>query len=135
MDFEKLLRQHTLKVTPQRLGILTLMHTYGHISIEDLYVQIKLVFKSISLATLYKNVHAMMQNDLITEVKIPGVKSRYEIAKESHGHFLCQECGEFIDLQMNLDNAITSLQTPPDYLIEESHVVLTGLCPSCQKKQ
>jgi len=132
MNYELLLREHTLKVTPQRLGILTLMHTYGHLSIEDLFEYIKKQFSSISLATLYKNINAMLENKLITEVKIPNMKSKYEIAKDTHAHILCTKCGEFKDIAINLDAVLSSTALKTDYALTDTSVVFSGLCSKCK---
>ena len=132
MNYETLLREHKLKVTPQRLGILSLMHTMGHINIEELYAQIKKQFSSISLATLYKNINSMVENKLITEVKVPHIKSKYEITKEPHIHLLCDKCSEFIDLDLNVDPLLSEASSKSHYELKGSCIVLSGLCEKCQ---
>ncbi len=134
MNYETLLHEHKLKVTPQRLGILTLMYRAGHIDIEELSVQIKKQFSSISLATLYKNINAMLKNGLISEVKVPNMKSKYEILKPPHVHLLCQSCSEFIDLDLNTDTLLNEASRKSHYKLLETNVVLSGLCEKCQKK-
>ena len=71
MNYENLLREHGLKVTPQRLGILSLMQQSGHVSVDDLYAEIKKQFPSVSLATMYKNINTMMNSSIVIEIKIP----------------------------------------------------------------
>lgn len=132
MNYENLLRENGLKVTPQRLCILSLMDKQGHIGVDELYLQIKDQFASISLATLYKNVNAMMALSVITEVKIPKQKSRFEIAKEAHGHLLCQECGEFRDVELNLEKIVDDVFEKSSYKLLETSLVLSGVCPTCQ---
>ncbi len=132
MNYENLLRGHGLKVTPQRLGILSLMDQKGHINVDDLYLQIKEKFASISLATMYKNINAMMASSVITEVKIPKQKSRFEILKESHGHLLCQECGEFSDIEFDIGKIVSDISTKSNYQLFETSLVLSGICPLCQ---
>ena len=132
MNYETLLREHTLKVTPQRVGILSLMHTMGHIDIEELFLQIKKEFSSISLATLYKNVNAMLEKHLITEIKVPNFKAKYEIVKEPHIHLLCKECNEFIDLDVNIGSVVSEASQKSHYKLEDSCIVLSGICEKCQ---
>ena len=132
MNHELLLREHNLKVTPQRLGILSLMHSAGHLDVEELFVLIKEQFSSISLATLYKNINAMLKSSLITEIKIPQRKSKYEIAKEPHIHLLCQQCNEFIDVNVNIDSIVDEASTKSHYQLLDSSIVLCGLCEKCQ---
>jgi len=79
MNYETLLKQHQLKITPQRIGILDAMDAAGHITTENLFKQIKKHFSSISLATLYKNINAMLETSLITEVKAPNQKRSFRM--------------------------------------------------------
>ena len=133
MNYETLLREHNLKVTPQRLGILSIMNASGHITVEDLFTHIKKQFSSISLATLYKNINAMTENELISEVKIPNMKTKYEISKAPHVHILCNQCGEFIDLELDLKELIASASHKSHYSVKDTSVVLSGICQKCQK--
>ena len=133
MNYELLLREHKLKVTPQRLGILTLMQSAGHLDVEELFVLIKKQFSSISLATLYKNINAMLENSLITEIKIPKHKSKYEIAKEPHIHLLCQKCNEFIDVNVNIESLVDEASMKSHYQLVDSSIVLCGVCEKCQE--
>jgi Fur family transcriptional regulator, peroxide stress response regulator len=132
MNYETLLREHHLKVTPQRLGLLSIMHTHGHVNVEDLFFHIKKSFASISLATLYKNINAMLENKLISEVKIPNRKAKYEIAKPPHIHMLCRSCHAFNDLKLDLDELVATASLKSHYKIEETNIILSGLCEHCQ---
>lgn len=134
MKHEHLLKHHQLKATPQRMAIIELMHHSGHISIEDLYQAIREKFASISLATLYKNVHTMMDVSLIREVKIPGQKTKYEIEKEAHAHVMCKCCGELKDIPFNPNSLLKTSMDISNYQAEEVSIVISGVCPECQKK-
>jgi Fur family transcriptional regulator, peroxide stress response regulator len=134
MKHVHLLKQHQLKATPQRLAIVELMHHAGHISIDDLFSSIRQKFSSISLATLYKNVHTMMDVSLIREVKIPGQKTKYEIEKESHAHIMCKCCGELKDIPMNPEVLLQTSMKLSQYKAEEISIVISGICPECQKQ-
>ena len=132
MNYETLLHEHTLKATPQRLGILSLMHKHGHISIDDLYEKIRKQFNSISLATLYKNINAMLESSLITEVKIPNMKPKYEIAKDTHAHLLCDNCAEFKDINLDLDALIGMTEVKSKYKLKDVSLIFSGLCENCK---
>ncbi|MEA2111752.1 MAG: Fur family transcriptional regulator [Campylobacterota bacterium] len=132
MNYDLLLKEHHLKVTPQRLGILKLMHVTGHISIEDLYESIKKQFSSISLATLYKNINSMLETSLIKEVKAPYVKARYEISKEPHAHLVCTECGEFQDVMFSVDKIAQSIASNNNFNVNDTSLIISGTCPKCQ---
>jgi len=132
MNNETLLKQHQLKITPQRLGILDMIDKAGHITVENLFDQIKKQFTSISLATLYKNINSMLETSLITEVKAPNYKTHYEITKTPHAHFVCSLCGEHKDVTFNMSNLCKNLVDENDYKIEKTSVIISGLCPNCK---
>lgn len=136
MKHEHLLKQYRLKATPQRIAIIELMHHAGHISIEELYDAIRQKFASISLATLYKNIHSMMDVSLIREVKVAGHKTKYEIEKAAHAHIVCKECGELKDIQMDPSSLLHAGGMEIEkYKADDISIVISGICPECQKKQ
>jgi Fur family transcriptional regulator, peroxide stress response regulator len=134
MKHEHLLKHHHLKATPQRLAIIQLMHEAGHITIEELYQSIREKFSSISLATLYKNVNTMLDVALIREVKIAGQKTKYEIEKESHAHVVCKSCGELKDIAVDPLSLLEKSMAVSHYKMDEVSIVVSGICPECQKK-
>lgn len=131
MNYENLLREHGLKVTPQRLGILSLMDLYGHINVDEMYREIKKQFSSISLATMYKNIIAMSEASLIKEVKVPQQKSRFEIVKSPHGHLLCNKCGDFVDIEMDIEKIVEDVTKKSHYKMLDTSLVFCGICPTC----
>ncbi len=131
---ENLLREYGIKVTPQRLSIVDELYGRVHMSIDDLYSAIKKKFPSISLATVYKNINAMMERNFIQEVKIPNQKSRFELAKEPHSHVVCQNCGKVEDLHLDLNAITKEAIDKTNYKISEDALIFSGLCPKCQVK-
>jgi Fur family peroxide stress response transcriptional regulator len=131
LSSENLLRESKIKVTPQRLSIVDMLHGKVHMSIDELYIAIKKKFPSISLATVYKNINTMMQMDFIQEVKIPNQKSRYELAKSSHSHVVCQKCGKVEDLELNLELITKEAVEKSNYKIREDALIFSGVCPKC----
>jgi Fur family ferric uptake transcriptional regulator len=55
--------------------------------------------KGISLATVYRNINAMLADRWLVAVDIPGEATRYEVAgKDHHHHFHCNDCGKLFEL-------------------------------------
>ncbi|MEA2019950.1 MAG: Fur family transcriptional regulator [Campylobacterota bacterium] len=131
-DFTNILREHNLKATPQRLAMMDSIFLHGHINIDKLYLEVKEKFSSVSLATIYKNINAMTKNMLLSEVKLPNEKSVFEIVKEYHSHLLCNSCGEVTDVEINTQDMVNELSSKYDFTIEQSDLVLSGLCKNCK---
>jgi len=131
MKTHNLLKNSSLKATPQRLEILKTIKKKGHISIEELYNIIKEKFPSISLATVYKNIHTLKDENILTEIHPQNEKPHFEIKKEPHGHFICKKCGNIYDfeIQTSCNPHLNEISE-----INESEVYLYGVCKSCVEK-
>jgi Fe2+ or Zn2+ uptake regulation protein len=128
-NIQNLLEQTSLKKTPQRLAILKTIDKYGHIAIEDIYAEVKELFPSISLATVYKNINALKEENILSEIHPKEVKPKFEITKQPHGHFVCKKCGEVYDFELQ-NSCNPSLDVIDE--IETSEVYLYGICRKCK---
>lgn len=133
MDYIALLQNHNLKVTPQRLEIVDILNTNGHISIDDLYKLLQNKFPTLSLATIYKNIKAMSDKLFLSEVKIPNQKNVYELTKKEHSHVVCSKCNAIMDINLDTSNILNQAQSISNYSLDNSSIILNGLCPKCIK--
>ena len=131
-NYTDMLRDHNLKVTPQRLAIAQALDVRGHMSLDELYHVMLDKFSSISLATIYKNIHIMLENTFIQEVKLPQAKSVYELTKASHAHLSCEKCGAVEDIMLDMDVLVKQAMQKSSYKIQEASLVLGGICKNCQ---
>ena len=127
-----LLKEYNLKVTPQRVAIVEELYQNGHMNIDELYQKLLKKFPSISLATIYKNVNAMVEKIFLNEVKIPEAKSVYELVKEEHSHLVCKSCGKIEDIHIDTNILSNSIATMSNFKVEDTKVVFSGLCSNCQ---
>jgi len=133
--YMELLKANNIKITPQRLAIVRLMDEFGHISVREIFEKIKENFPSLSLATVYKNINAMMENRFINELKIVGQENKYELVKEHHSHLICRECGHIEDVKIDTSRLEKSIPSETGFAVEESSVQFFGLCRTCQSKK
>ncbi len=86
--------------------------------------------KGIGIATVYRNIKALVEEGWLTPVDLPGEPSRYEISgKAHHHHFHCQNCGKVYDLPGCPIQVKPSL--PPGFIATAHEVVLYGRCDVC----
>ncbi len=131
-DYIRLLKENNLKATIQRTSILRSIDRAGHFNIDEIYEDVKEMHPTLSLATIYKNIILMQQNNVIVEVPMNGAKSKFEIKKEDHMHLICQNCGEIRDTEIT-PQAQQALQIE-NFTLKRSQINLYGLCPACQKQ-
>lgn len=130
--FETLLRENNLKITPQRMAILNEISSLGHATVDDIYEKIQLLYPSISLATIYKNIISLQEVDIIHELKLPNQKQRYELVKKPHVHLVCSACGMIEDIDMPSYEMSEECARKSGYKISETTIAFIGVCPTCQ---
>jgi Fur family peroxide stress response transcriptional regulator len=132
MNYVTLLKNNNLKATPQRLSIVEELYNQGHMNIDQLYKSLLIKFPSISLATIYKNVNAMIEICFLSEVKLPNKKSVYELTKQEHSHVVCSKCGDVIDITLDLSQLCNQAKEKSDYTLKHSSIIFDGICPKCK---
>ncbi|MFA9374788.1 MAG: Fur family transcriptional regulator [Poseidonibacter sp.] len=132
-NYTSLLKDYDLKVTPQRVAIVEELYLNGHMNIDDLYKKLLAKFPSVSLATIYKNINAMIEKVFLSEVKIPNTKSVFELVKAEHAHLVCSSCGAIEDVTINTNDVLKDASTLSKFEIKSTNIVFSGLCPHCSK--
>ena len=85
---------------------------------------------SLGLATVYRNLRALVEEGAVVPVALPGEPLRYEAAGAGHHHhFLCRGCGRAFELPGCRLEA--HLDRPPGFSAEDHEVVVYGRCPDC----
>lgn len=142
-DFRKMIRSMNLKVTDQRLLILECLYDSNqrsgerHVTAQELYEKTCRRDDSVGFATVYRFLRDLAQNDLVTEVRMGGQPSRYELTpQDHHDHLTCTQCGKICEFEN------TKIEKLQDQVAEHfgfkltGHILeLYGICPSCQIRQ
>lgn len=84
----------------------------------------------LGIATIYRNVKALVEEQWLSEVQLPGAPSRYEVAgKHHHHHFRCRICDRVFDV----DACPPDLRalTPRGFRLEGHDITLFGRCAAC----
>ncbi|MDO7253252.1 Fur family transcriptional regulator [Helicobacter cappadocius] len=134
MDFEMSLKEKNLKVTPQRIAILREIQKNGHIAVDDIYENIKKDYPSISLATVYKNITALYEVNILREIKAPAQKQRYELSYDHHLHVACEKCGKLEDIKVDVSEVSDKCSKMTGYILHDASAVFIGLCPECASR-
>jgi Fur family ferric uptake transcriptional regulator/Fur family peroxide stress response transcriptional regulator len=133
--YAEMIKNSGLKATFQRMTILSVIDKFGHISIDEIYEEVKKTHPTLSLATVYKNILNMVSHNVLTEVPIAGKKSKYEIKKADHIHLVCTNCNSVtdIDVEIPVNSAFEKLAGEESFKISSTQVNIYGVCPNCSK--
>ena len=124
--------------THQRQVLYEVMESMeGHPSPEDLYARVKKRIPSISLATVYKNLHLFIESGIFREVSLHHGSLRVEMNDRPHHHLVCVVCKSISDVDEEELGAVMKQQPeklPGGFLAERLAVDVLGRCVACQAK-
>lgn len=127
-----LLKEKKLVVTPQRLELVNILSSHEHLNVDEIYKLLSITFQSVSLATVYKNIHTMIEKDFLMEVQIPHKKNVYELKKNAHSHIICSKCSEILDINLNTEKLIAEAEKKSNFKLNSNSLVFSGICSRCQ---
>ncbi len=84
----------------------------------------------LGIATVYRNIRALLDEGWLLAVELPGEATRYELAGQPHHHhFRCRCCERVYDVPCTVDGLGNDL--PDGFDLEQHEVVLHGTCDHC----
>jgi Fe2+ or Zn2+ uptake regulation protein len=132
--YVKILKDHTLKITSPRLEILKFLDEHHtHPNVEEIYSSLKKTHPSLSRTTVYNSLEILKKNRIVQSLTISGSELRYDIDEELHHHFICNRCGEILDISITCPNMDKTLQG--GHHVEEVQGYFKGICKKCQTKE
>ena len=87
---------------------------------------------ALSIATVYRNIGSLVEDNWLQPVDIPGHSTRYEVAgKAHHHHFQCNTCGTVHELEGC--EMQTKPKLPRGFKYTGHEFFVYGICSSCTK--
>lgn len=84
----------------------------------------------LGIATVYRNLKALVEEGVLRVVDLPGQNPRYELAAHAHHHhFQCRHCHRVFDVHA-CPGDLAAL-APAGFLVEDHEITLYGRCREC----
>jgi Fur family ferric uptake transcriptional regulator len=87
---------------------------------------------SLGIATVYRTLKALVDQESLQVVELPGENPRFEFAHGHHHHFYCRDCGRVYDVHA-CPGELGEL-VPPGFVVKSHELTLYGCCAKCQGK-
>jgi Fe2+ or Zn2+ uptake regulation protein len=134
-EFRELCARTGIAVTHQRQVLYEAMQgMHGHPSPEEVYEIVQKRVPSISLATVYKNLHLFIESGIFREVSLHHGSLRVEMNDRPHHHLVCTVCRSISDVEQEDLGSVTAQpgKLPGGFLAERFAVDVLGRCVACQ---
>jgi Fur family ferric uptake transcriptional regulator len=102
----------------------------GPMSVQQVHDAASSRAPGLGVATVYRNLRALVEEGWLTEVGLPGDSTHFELAdKDHHHHFECRKCGRVFDIP-GCTPAVDR-RLPAGFTVEHHEVLLFGRCADC----
>ena len=122
-----------LRLTPRRQAILrALASSDRHPDARWVHEQVQRAMPGISLATVYRGIHALREAGLVVELPQPAGATRYDADTAPHIHVTCLRCRRMVDLRLELEPLREEARRQAGFAsVAAESLELLGLCRSC----
>ncbi len=134
-DSVAVLRRAEMKLTPQRLMVLTaLRHAEGHVTAADIFEHVRAAYPYVDISTVYRTLTALRQMRLITETNMGSGDLAYEWVRERpHHHLICSYCGGVTEIRHDyLARLGQDLRRELGFEADLHHFAIFGRCAACR---
>ena len=132
-DFERLLREASLRVTRPRLAVLAAVHERPHADTDSVIRAVREDLGDVSHQAVYDVLRALTDAALLRRIQPSGSVARYEArVGDNHHHVVCRSCGAIEDVDCAVGS--TPCLTASDnrgFTIDEAEVTYWARCPEC----
>jgi Fur family ferric uptake transcriptional regulator len=133
--FQKKLRQHGLRLTAQRKGILLALHEVDWaVSAEEVFSRVAAKDADIDLSTVYRTLDLLCEMQMVTVIDRGEKQRLYELntSEEPHLHLVCLGCGQITGVPFDLLEPLrTHLKENLGFNADFSTITIQGLCKGC----
>lgn len=105
---------------------------YGHLTAEQIFMQVKSRLPGIALATVYNNLNAMVEKKQIRKITVQGMTDVYDKAEFRHDHLVCDRCGKLTDIV--LKDFTEKLKKETGMEIVSYDLNIHYVCEECREK-
>lgn len=131
-DLAGILESKKIRLSFQRLKILEYLANHpNHPAVDEIYVNMLPEIPTLSKATVYNSLKALVSAGLVNVIPMENNENRYDIITEAHGHFCCEICGGIEDFEVDIDPFVS--KSFKGYQIHSRNVILQGICKKCTK--
>ena len=126
----------TLKYSRQRESIKEFLITRkDHPTADVVYENMKKIYPNISLGTVYRNLSLLSDIGEIQKLSSFGGADHFYGCVTPHCHFMCQKCGQILDLDMDdMSDLVTKASEKFSEKITGYDLRFFGICEKCLNK-
>ena len=127
------LRSKGYKATPQRIAVCRIaLNSRAHPSAQQVYDEVKKIYPTVSLATVYKTLEVLRDLDLVQEINFPKGQARFDSYMNPHVNLVCLKCGNITDLDdLTIKEITRKVTVSTKFKPIRQRMDVYGICQKC----
>jgi Fur family ferric uptake transcriptional regulator len=135
--FRQWIKEQGLKATAQREDIAqAFFSTNRHISVEELYNEVRRLNPRVGYATVYRTVKLLKECGLAAERHFADGQARFENveAERHHDHLICERCGRIVEfIQPQIEQLQEAVAQRFGFIATNHKMEIYGICKECRE--
>ena len=133
----KALRGKGYKATPQRIAIgKFVLQNHTHPTAQRIYCEVKKVYPTVSLATIYNTIQILKEAGLVHELNLDKDQARFDPNMMPHAHMFCLQCKSIYDCSDPVISEIVDrMSNEADFSAGEWNFDIFGICSNCRREK
>ena len=136
-NFRLWIKEQGLKATAQRDDIAKVFFsTTRHISVEELYNEVRQVNPHVGYATVYRTLKLLRECGLAEERHFADGQARFENVEDQHhhDHLICERCGRIVEfIQPRIEELQKELAQKYGFVATTHKMEIYGICKECRE--
>lgn len=130
-----LLRDHGLRMTPQRRAIVTeIMAAEGHINPATVARRVQERVPGVNPSTVYRTLDLLETIGVLSHAHLESGAEYHRRTESRHVHLTCSACGEGDSLSLDEAERLNRLiATHHGFRPDLTHFAISGICLRCQR--
>jgi len=123
------------QLTPQRAAVYEyLSGVEHHPTAEEVFLAVRPKMSRLSLATVYKNLEALVKCGAVSKLTYGDASARYDIRTDHHYHTRCLECGKIWDVDARQGfELLKHIKPQAGFEVKDYRLELLGRCRDCRR--
>ena len=133
VDWDRHLREHGFRITPQRQLVLEAVERLRHGTPEEILVEVQRTASGVNLSTVYRTLEVLEDVGLVTHAHIGhGAPTYHAVDEHMHIHLVCDLCSKVSSVAAEVASQfVSSLKADHGFVTDISHVSVHGWCVEC----
>ncbi|MBR2021934.1 MAG: transcriptional repressor [Clostridia bacterium] len=128
MTSAQILQQHGIRPSLTRVMIYDYLREHRtHPTADEIYTALSPIAPTLSKTTVYNTMKLLSSEGVIKTITIEEQQARFDACIDTHGHFLCKDCGKVFDF----DTELPSMKIPEGLSPSVTEIYCIGRCKSC----